>query len=444
MRHTLPTDKFLSIPDAIAGILAAEGSSASVEVHAGIGCTKPSPTLQVCTAPKRNDKLVQEAVTAAAGATQVVLMLNLQSLAPCTTPQKVADGEEFNPCGYEAEQADRPHSTPPKLQNEMALAVLKAAAAAKVAIYTVHYTLYTIHHTLCTVHYTLCTIHYTIHHTPYTIHHTPYTIHYTLYIILFFSFLSLSLSPPFCRLFTHTYPYTPHILQVPVAVVLVHGGGMAIDEIKASANAIVDAHYPGAATGGPAVAELLYGRYSPAGKMPYSLMPKAFDALSNFSQMSLTAPPGRTYRYYPTSKDLPAPLWPFGWGLTYTQWEITLTTPSSVPSSVPSSGTEVVALPATFTVELKNVGAVASDEVVQVYFAPQFLREGCPTPTRQLIDFERLHVAAGASASVSFTVTSKQLELAGIDGSRASHPGKYTLEFTNGVGTNATADITIG
>jgi pre-mRNA-splicing factor SYF2/beta-D-xylosidase 4 len=207
-RKPLPTDSFVSIPSAITALLAAEGSSASVEVHPGIGCT--GATYYACVKPKRNDTLVAEATAAAAGATQVVLMLNLQSLSPCDKPQQVADGEEFNPCGYEAEQHDRPHSTPPKLQNEMALAVMKAAAAAK----------------------------------------------------------------------------------VPVAVVLVHGGGMAIDEVKAAADAIVDAHYPGEATGGPAVADLLYGRYSPAGKMPYSLMPKAFDSLSNFSDMSLTSPPG--------------------------------------------------------------------------------------------------------------------------------------------------------
>jgi beta-glucosidase len=163
---------------------------------------------------------------------------------------------------------------------------------------------------------------------------------------------------------------------------------------------------------------------------------KAIASLDSFASLK---PPcflfiGRTYRYYPTSADLPAPLWPFGWGLTYSQFDIAV---------APSLAVETTSLPATFKVELKNVGGVASDEVIQVYFAPQFQRQGCPTPKRQLIDFERVHVAAGASTSVTFTVTAKQLELAGIDGSRAPHPGKYTLEFTNGAGTTTTANVTI-
>ena len=55
---------------------------------------------------------------------------------------------------------------------------------------------------------------------------------------------------------------------IPTALVLVHGGALAIEEFKLSADAILDVHYPGTATGAAAVADCLYGRFSPAGKLP--------------------------------------------------------------------------------------------------------------------------------------------------------------------------------
>jgi hypothetical protein len=74
----------------------------------------------------------------------------------------------------------------------------------------------------------------------------------------------------------------------------------------------LDAHYPGEVTGAMAVAEALYGVYSPAGKLSYTVMPKEFTDLSDFSKMDMAASPGRTYKYYPTNPDMPPALWEFG------------------------------------------------------------------------------------------------------------------------------------
>ena len=65
--------------------------------------------------------------------------------------------------------------------------------------------------------------------------------------------------------------------------------------ISPQADAILDAHYPGAATGAAAVADTLYGLNNPSGKLTYSVMPALFANLSNFASMSMTAPPGRGY-----------------------------------------------------------------------------------------------------------------------------------------------------
>ena len=93
---------------------------------------------------------------------------------------------------------------------------------------------------------------------------------------------------------------------MPAAVVLVHGGTLAVEGLKADADAILDAHYPGEVTGAQAIADALWGRFSPAGKLTHSFMPAVYSNLSNFASMSMTDPPGRTYRYYPTSAELTA------------------------------------------------------------------------------------------------------------------------------------------
>ena len=145
----------------------------------------------------------------------------------------------------------------------------------------------------------------------------------------------------------------------------------------------------------------------------------------------MTDAPGRTYKYYPTSRDLfPAPLWAFGSGLTYTTWDLAV------------AGANGTALPASWTVHLTNTGAVDSDEVVQVFFVPLFTRPGCPTPHRQLIDFQRVaNVKAGATVQVPFSVAAAQLELVDVDGSKGAVPGNYAIEFTNG--EDATARVMV-
>ena len=252
------------------------GDTASVAWFPGMKCT-PRPD-QVCVDPKPT--IAEAAAVAAAGATHVVLVLGLQSLAPCDSARAYHDGgDEFNPCGYEAEQHDRTRLALPKVQQSLSAAVLAAAKA--------------------------------------------------------------------------------H--GIPAAVVLVHGGALALEGLKTDADAILDAHYPGEVTGAQAVADALWGRFSPAGKLTYSVMPDAYCNLSDFASMSMTEAPGRTSKYYPTSPDLPPPLWTFGAGLTYTTWRFSL---DKVAESAKAS-TAVATLPASWTIRVTNTGKVDSDEVVQ-------------------------------------------------------------------------------
>ena len=155
--------------------------------------------------------------------------------------------------------------------------------------------------------------------------------------------------------------------------------------------------------------------------------------------MSMTDGVGRSYRYYEGE-----PLWPFGWGLTLTDWSLTL---DRSPASGASVRDSAAALGGgglgNFSVKLKNVGQHDSDEVVFVYFSPQFKRPDCPVPKRQLIDFRRVHVAKGGQAVLTFSVSSEQLHLVNADGTRSARIGHYALEFTNGVNATATVDVNV-
>jgi len=111
----------------------------------------------------------------------------------------------------------------------------------------------------------------------------------------------------------------------PTAMVLINGGIVAIDKLKPVVPAIIETFYPGY-WGGVAIADVIFGDYNPGGKLPVTYYASDFVTQSDFLDMSMTDSPGRTYRYY-TGK----PLWPFGWGLSYTTFSLNWTmTPQSV------------------------------------------------------------------------------------------------------------------
>ena len=147
-----------------------------------------------------------------------------------------------------------------------------------------------------------------------------------------------------------------------------------------------------AVTGAMAVAEALYGVFSPAGKLTYTVMPKEFDKLSDFSSMNMSTPPGRTYKYYPTSPEYPPALWDFGHGLTYSSFNFSMVSAADGDASAPRSNVfshSAEGSAQRYTVKIANTGAMDSDEVCLVFMVPP-RRAGAPTPKRQLLDFVSL------------------------------------------------------
>jgi beta-glucosidase len=200
----------------------------------------------------------------------------------------------------------------------------------------------------------------------------------------------------------------------PVVLVLTGGSALAIPWAAAHVPAILYAWYPGE-EGGSAVADVLFGEVSPAGRLPVTIYRSA-DDLPPFGDYAMR---GRTYRYLTR-----APLYPFGHGLSYTTFRyanLTLT-----PQPVTAAADAAV----TVTVDLENAGPRAGEEVVQLYLLP---RDPPPyAPRRWLAAFTRLGLAAGARQTVRLTLPARALSLVDEQGQRHVAPGEFTVAVGGG------------
>ncbi|MCU0379036.1 MAG: glycoside hydrolase family 3 C-terminal domain-containing protein [Bacteroidales bacterium] len=192
----------------------------------------------------------------------------------------------------------------------------------------------------------------------------------------------------------------------PVVVVLMNGGPVASVQAEEKAAAVLLAGYPGV-EGGSAVADVLFGDYNPAGRLPVTYY-SSVEQLPPFEEYDMS---NRTYRYF-TGK----PLYPFGYGLSYTTFSYTdLILPESIVT-----GSDV-----SISVKVTNTGSVAGDEVVQLYLTDE--KASTPRPLRQLEGFRRIHLKAGESATVSFTVKAWQFSMINAKGIRVIEPGWFTV-----------------
>lgn len=193
----------------------------------------------------------------------------------------------------------------------------------------------------------------------------------------------------------------------PVVVVNLSGSAMNLTLAQEKANAVVQAWYPGA-MGGLAVARLLFGEYSPAGRLPVTFYRSAKD-LPAFEDYSME---GRTYRYF----DGPV-LYPFGYGLSYTSFAYGA--PQLEKASI-TAGEELVC-----RVEVTNTGSMDGEEVVQLYLRDD--ETSVRAPRHQLKGFRRIFLRKGETQTVSFTLRPEDMELVLEDGCSVLEPGSFTV-----------------
>ncbi len=197
----------------------------------------------------------------------------------------------------------------------------------------------------------------------------------------------------------------------PLAVVLMNGSALAVNWINDHANAVLEAWYPGE-EGGAAVAETLAGKNNPAGRLPVTFY-KGLDGLPNFEDYGMA---NRTYRYF-TGK----PLYPFGYGLSYTTFDYS--------NLMISSPTVSAGQPIEADVTVTNSGKLAGDEVVQLYLK---FPEVKGAPALALRGFERIHLEPGASQKVHFHLNPRDLGIVTELGSPIIAEGDYSLSVGGG------------
>jgi len=202
----------------------------------------------------------------------------------------------------------------------------------------------------------------------------------------------------------------------PLVVVLMNGSALSVNWAKEHANAIVDAWYSGE-EGGAAVAETLSGKNNPAGRLPVTFY-KGVEQLPLFEDYTMK---GRTYRYFEGT-----PLYPFGYGLSYTTFQYTgLTVTDSVQAGDPVSA----------DVTVTNNGSRDGDEVVQLYLTFPDVKGA---PLKALRAFQRVHLEAGAAQKVHFELKDRDLSMVTEAGEPIIAEGSYSVHVGGGQpGTDA-------
>ena len=197
----------------------------------------------------------------------------------------------------------------------------------------------------------------------------------------------------------------------PLVVVLMSGSAVAIDWARQHADAIVDAWYPGE-SGGTAIARVLVGDNDPGGRLPVTFY-RATRDLPPYVSYDMQ---GRTYRYFKGT-----PLYPFGYGLSYTTFAYA---DPALSSTRLEAGTTLKV-----SATVRNTGTRAGDEVAEVYLdAPDV---SLP-PRHALVGFERVHLAPGEKRRVEFELSPRQLSTVDAAGNRAVAAGRYRVFIGGG------------
>lgn len=203
----------------------------------------------------------------------------------------------------------------------------------------------------------------------------------------------------------------------PVVLVLVNGRPLAINWADKYVDAILEAWYPGS-QGGKAVADILFGDYTPGGKLTVTFPKTVGQIPFNFPyKPSSQVDGGNKPGLEGDMSRVNGALYPFGYGLSYTTFEYSGLTVS--PERItPKQETTV-------RFSVKNTGNVAGDEVVQLYIRD--LLSSVTTFEKNLCGFERVHLAPGESKVVTFKILPRDLELMNRKGDWVVEPGEFKL-----------------
>ncbi|WP_422354125.1 beta-glucosidase BglX [Roseivirga pacifica] len=224
-----------------------------------------------------------------------------------------------------------------------------------------------------------------------------------------------------------------HALGKPVVAVVMAGRPLTIEWIDENIPAVMNAWHLGTMSG-PAIAQTLFGDHNPAGKLTITF-PKNVGQIPVYYNMKNTGRPFDANNKY-TSKYLDVsnePLYPFGYGKSYTSFDYSGIELSSTNMEMNGS--------ITVSATIKNTGKYAGKEVVQFYIRD--LVGSVTRPVKELKGFEKISLAPGESKKVSFTVTVKDLEFYTRDMSYKAEPGDFRVFIGPSSAEGLEADFTL-
>ncbi|MFC4595447.1 glycoside hydrolase family 3 N-terminal domain-containing protein [Sphingobium tyrosinilyticum] len=196
----------------------------------------------------------------------------------------------------------------------------------------------------------------------------------------------------------------------PIVALLINGRPLAVNRLADKANALVEGWYLGQ-EGGNAFADILFGKVNPGGKLPITF-PRSVGDLPIFYNKHSSARIGQRY-----VEAKPTPLFPFGYGLSYTTFE--MSAPRLAKSTIAVGETVIV------EVDVTNAGQRTGDEVVQLYVRDDV--SSVPRPVLELRGFERVTLRPGEKRTVQFSLDPDSLAFWNIDMNYVVEPGTFTI-----------------
>ena len=208
-----------------------------------------------------------------------------------------------------------------------------------------------------------------------------------------------------------------HATGKPMVVVLMNGRPLTINWIAENTAAILETWFAGT-QGGNAIADVLFGDANPGGKLPVTFPRSVGQEPLYYNHMNTGRPPNANEKYTSKYLDVPwTPLYPFGYGLSYTQFRLSNLQLSATP--IQSDGWLTV------SVEIENTGKRLGDEVVQLYIRD--VAASVTRPVKELKGFERITLRPGERRSIKFTLTREHLGFYNREMRFIVEPGEFKV-----------------
>ncbi|TVR34566.1 MAG: glycosyl hydrolase [Balneolaceae bacterium] len=203
----------------------------------------------------------------------------------------------------------------------------------------------------------------------------------------------------------------------PTVAVLMNGRPLTINWLDDNIPAILETWFLGT-TAGDAISDVLFGEYNPSGKLPMTFPRNVGQIPIHYNMRNTGRPFDADSKYTTKYLDVPnEPLYVFGHGLSYTEFDYSPISLSSKTMQV-SDSLEV-------SITVRNIGEVAGEEVVQLYLRDKVA--SVSRPVRELKGFQKIHLNPGESTEVVFTITNEELSFYRIDMSYGSEPGEFSV-----------------